>query len=133
MIYLLVSILACVCALLGWQVIRLERKLRRTAVNFKNYADVAERALERLTSNESCCEDMLRRLEAVEENVENVFPRIKALEDGVIPNYEEAKKAAKAVDDFNIGLSAIMNFDPMAAARKARDERNAKGGGADGV
>lgn len=138
MIYLLISILACVCALLGWQVIRLERKLRRTAVNFNNYADATARAqcvkvLERLSSDEACCEDMMRRLEALEGMTGKVLPRIKALEDGVIPNYEEARKAAKAVDDFNIGLSAIMNFDPMAAAKRARDEKSAKGGGVDGI
>lgn len=110
MIYLLISILACVCALLGWQVIRLDRKIHQTAVNLKNYADASARA----------------ECSALE-------PRIRELEDGVIPNYEEARKAAKAVDNFNIGLSAIMNFDPMAAAKKARDEKSAKGGGVDGV
>lgn len=110
MIYLLISILACVCSLLGWQVIRLERKVNRTAINLKNYADASARS--------EC---------AVLE------PRLRKLEEGVIPNYEEARKAAKAVDDFNIGLSAIMNFDPMAAAKKARDEKSAKGGGVDGV
>lgn len=110
MIYLLIFVLACVCGLLGWHAVQLERRITRMAVNLKNYADASARS--------ECA--MLE-------------PRIRKLEDGVIPNYEEAKKAAKAVDDFNIGLSAIMNFDPMAAARKARDERNVKGGGADGV
>lgn len=110
MIYLLISILACVCALLGWQVIRLDRRIHLTAVNLKNYADASARA-----------------------EYSSLEPRIQKLEDGVIPNYEEARKAAKAVDDFNIGLSAIMNFDPMAAAKRARDEKSAKGGGVDGV
>lgn len=110
MIYLLIFVLACVCGLLGWQAVQLGRRITRMAVNLKNYADASARS--------ECA--MLE-------------PRIRKLEDGVVPNYEEARKAAKAVDDFNIGLSAIMNFDPMAAARKARDERNAKGGGADGV
>lgn len=110
MIYLLISILACVCALLGWQVIRLDRRIHLTAVNLKNYADASARA-----------------------EYSSLEPRIQKLKDGVIPNYEEARKAAKAVDDFNIGLSAIMNFDPMAAAKRARDEKSAKGGGVDGV
>lgn len=110
MIYLLIFVLACVCVLLCCQVIRLDRKIHQTAVNLKNYADASARA----------------ECSALE-------PRIRKLEDGVIPNYEEARKAAKAVDDFNIGLSAIMNFDPMAAAKKARDEKSAKGGGVDGV
>lgn len=110
MIYLLIFVLACVCVLLGWQVIRLDRNIHQTAVNLKNYADASARA-----------------------ECSSLEPRIRKLEDGVIPNYEEARKAAKAVDDFNIGLSAIMNFDPMAAAKKARDEKSAKGGGVDGV
>lgn len=110
MIYLLIFILAGVCALLGWQVIRLDRKVHQTAVNLKNYADASARA-----------------------ECSSFETRIRKLEDGVIPNYEEARKAAKAVDDFNIGLSAIMNFDPMAAAKRARGEKSAKGGGVDGV
>lgn len=138
MIYLLISILVCMWALLGWQVIRLERKLRRTAVNFNNYADAAAKAecwrvLERLAADEANCEDMMHRLEAVEGTAGTMSSRIKALEDGTIPNYEEARKAAKAVDDFNTGLSAIMNFDPMAAAKRAKDEKSAKGGGVNGV
>lgn len=47
--------------------------------------------------------------------------RLHNLESGICPDFEEAKAAAKAVNDFNAGLSAIMNFDPMEEARKARE------------
>lgn len=49
--------------------------------------------------------------------------RIKALEDGTVPDYEKAKAAAKAVDDFNQGLANILNYDPYETARLQREER----------
>ena len=49
--------------------------------------------------------------------------KIDKLEQGIVPGYEEALAAKNSVDDFNRGLSAIMGFDPMEAARKAREER----------
>ena len=36
------------------------------------------------------------------------------------PDYEAALSAAKAVNDFNMGISGILSFDPIAAARKQR-------------
>ena len=51
----------------------------------------------------------------------NADKRLSNLESGICPDFEEAKAAAKAVNDFNAGLSAIMNFDPMEEARKARE------------
>lgn len=46
---------------------------------------------------------------------------IKALEDGTVPDYERAKEAAKAVDDFHQGLANILNFDPYDAAKANRE------------
>lgn len=48
---------------------------------------------------------------------------VKNLMDGVVPDYNEALAAKQAVDNFNLGLSAIMGFDPLDAARKSRQER----------
>lgn len=45
---------------------------------------------------------------------------IEKLKSGTVPNYEAALAAANAVNDFNAGISAIMNFDPIDAARKRR-------------
>ena len=45
---------------------------------------------------------------------------IEKLKAGTVPDYEAAKAAANAVNDFNAGLSAIMNFDPIAVARSRR-------------
>ena len=45
---------------------------------------------------------------------------VKNLKSGTVPDFEAAKAAANAVNDFNAGLSAIMNFDPIAVARARR-------------
>lgn len=44
--------------------------------------------------------------------------RLEELEKGVVPDYEAAKEAAKAVNDFNAGISGILGFDPKEALRK---------------
>ena len=54
-----------------------------------------------------------RRFERNEEEIKN-------LKSGTIPDYEKALSAAKAVNDFNAGISAIMNYDPIAAVRAQR-------------
>lgn len=53
--------------------------------------------------------------------------RIDDLEKGISPDYNEAVAAKKAVDEFNQGLSGILGFDPVVAARRQR-EKNHKGG-----
>ena len=49
-----------------------------------------------------------------------LFAEVEKLKSGVVPNYETALAAANAVNDFNAGISAIMNFDPIEAARSRR-------------
>lgn len=56
-----------------------------------------------------------------------ILARVKSLENGVVPDFEEAKQAARAVDDFNRGLSNILGFDPMESLQRER-EKNAFGG-----
>jgi hypothetical protein len=46
--------------------------------------------------------------------------RLGNLEQGIVPDFEGAKAAVKAVNDFTTGLANIMGYDPMDAARKAR-------------
>jgi hypothetical protein len=52
--------------------------------------------------------------------------RVKKLEEGISPDYNEALAAKQAVDDFNMGISAILNFDPMTAVKKSREEQEAR-------
>ena len=42
------------------------------------------------------------------------------LRNGIVPDYEKAKAAAKAMDDFNTGLAGIMGYDPMKAIKRER-------------
>lgn len=55
--------------------------------------------------------------------------RLEDLEKGIVPDFEKAKEAAKAVNDFNAGISGILGFDPHEALRKQRSENF---GGEDG-
>jgi hypothetical protein len=48
--------------------------------------------------------------------------RIENLENGIVPDFEEAKQAARAVDDFNKGLSNILGFDPMESLQRERQK-----------
>lgn len=77
--------------------------------------------------------DTGKNLEAVCLSINGLVDRVSRLETGMVPDFEAAKAAVKSVNDFNSGLSAILNFDPMAAAKQQRSERTTAGGGADGV
>lgn len=48
--------------------------------------------------------------------------RIENLEKGIVPDFEEAKQAARAVDDFNKGLSNILGFDPIESLQRERNK-----------
>ena len=93
---------------LAWQAVRaLEDKLERTK-------DVSNAAFEE-------AKDAIKAAIDLAEEVRKLRSRVKDLENGVVPGFEEAKAAVKAVNDFNVGLSAIMGYDPMAALKKSRD------------
>lgn len=55
-----------------------------------------------------------------EQEILELRKEIEELKKGMCPDYEAALSAAKAVNDFNMGISGILNFDPIAAARKQR-------------
>jgi hypothetical protein len=48
--------------------------------------------------------------------------RLSNLEKGVVPDFEKAKAAADAVNDFNTGISGILGFDPHEVLKKQRRE-----------
>lgn len=50
--------------------------------------------------------------------------QIEELKAGAVPDYEQAKAAARAVNDFNAGISGILGFDPYAVISKRRDGGN---------
>ena len=82
--------------------------------NLERTKDVSKAAFEE-------AKDAIKAAIDLAEEVRKLRSRVKELENGVVPGFEEAKAAVKAVNDFNVGLSAIMGYDPMAAMKKSRD------------
>ena len=61
--------------------------------------------------------------EGLKNDVDEIRKRVEALEGGTVPDYEQAKAAAEAVNNFNRGLSGIMGFDPYEVLQKKREGR----------
>ena len=59
-------------------------------------------------------------MEYTEKAAKEFLSRVEKLEKGVVPDFEQAKAAANAVNDFNKGISNILGFDPMAALAEAQ-------------
>lgn len=91
--YTLIAVLFLAACLLAW-------------LNLRN-----QREISRLRSATEGMREVLRQFAG----------RIQELESGVVPDHESAKAAVKAVNDFTSGLANIMGYDPIIAARKARD------------
>lgn len=70
--------------------------------------------------------EALRSFRDLADELRRIKNQVEKLEEGVIPNFEEAKEAVKAVNDFNTGLASIMNYDPMAAIKRNREEGDAE-------
>lgn len=79
-----------------------------------NYADAVARESMKNTIDYSA--DRIGDLEKAFEK------RIGDLEKGVVPDFEKAKAAADAVNDFNAGISGILGFDPHDVLKKQRKE-----------
>lgn len=63
--------------------------------------------------------------ESVAKELGKIVGRAENLEKGIIPDYEEAKAAANAVNDFSKGISNILGFDPMEALKAERAKKEA--------
>lgn len=61
------------------------------------------------------------------ESLRVLSDRVSVLEQGLAPDYEAAKEAVKSVNDFNRGISGILGFDPMEAAKKSRQNERMGG------
>lgn len=71
---------------------------------------------------------MLKYIDSSIGNLERCIDgRIKKLEQGITPDYEQAKAAANAVNDFNRGITNILGFDPVSALKKEQ-QRERLGG-----
>lgn len=56
------------------------------------------------------------------EKFQECAERIEKLERGIAPDYEAAKQAADAVNDFSKGITNILGFDPMEALKADRQK-----------
>lgn len=50
-----------------------------------------------------------------------ICARVDNLEKGIIPDYEAATAAVNAVNDFNQGISNLLNYDPVSALAAQRE------------
>ena len=66
-------------------------------------------------------------MQYVDTGLRQLEEKVKKLEQGAVPDYEEARKAADAVNDFNRGISSILGFDPHEAWQKEK-QRERMGG-----
>lgn len=48
---------------------------------------------------------------------------IRDLQDGLVPDFEAAREAVAAVNNFNRGVSGILNYDPMKAEERRREAK----------
>lgn len=48
--------------------------------------------------------------------------RVANLENGIVPDFEKAKEAASAVNNFNAGITGILGFDPYSALQAQRQK-----------
>jgi hypothetical protein len=58
--------------------------------------------------------------EMIHTGFEECNRKISNLESGLCPDYEKSLEAARAVNDFSAGISAILGFDPVQSARSRR-------------
>lgn len=61
------------------------------------------------------------RIDPLQEELEQQQEKIEKLESGACADYEKAKKAAEAMNDFNDGISNILNFDPASYLQERRE------------
>lgn len=71
-------------------------------------------------------------MDYVDRELKTVIAIVKKLENGVVPNYEQAKAAADAVNDFNRGITAILGFDPYSALQAEKNKERMGGEVTDG-
>lgn len=66
--------------------------------------------------------------ERISNFIDNTMQRLDDLEKGVVPDFEKAKAAANAVNDFSSGITGILGYDPFDALKAARAKENGGAG-----
>lgn len=62
-----------------------------------------------------------RLLQEIYSEDKKICARVENLEKGIIPDYEKATAAVNAVNDFNQGISNLLNYDPVPALAAQRE------------
>ncbi len=70
---------------------------------------------------------LLAYIKSVEKQLDALSKEVEDLKGGVVPDYEAAKAATDAINDFNAGISSILGFDPHEAWQ--REKQKEKMGG----
>ena len=114
---------AASCLLLLWQA---EKRRTKQKAAFMRYIDEsirlsADQLYRRCAELEGHLAETQGILSVAEETIAMLQAKIAALESGTVPDFEKAKEAANAVNDFNAGISGILGFDPMEVIRKQRE------------
>ena len=102
MISMILSGLALLAAITSLALtVRNEKRSQKRKTDLVNYVDSSIGAFEKKIHAE-------------------VHDRLEKLEMGITPDYEQAKAAAAAVNDFNKGISNLLGFDPYESLRASR-------------
>ena len=114
---------AASCLLLLWQA---EKRRTKQRAAYLEYTDntvrlAADQLYRRCAQLEGHLAEAQGVLSVAEETIAMLQAKIAALESGTVPDFEKAKEAANAVNDFNAGISGILGFDPMEVIRKQRE------------
>jgi hypothetical protein len=70
----------------------------------------------------SCSGNVDAMLQVLREQTGILSGKVKDLEGGIVPDFEKAKAAADAVNNFNAGISGILGFDPHEVLKKQRND-----------
>lgn len=115
-ISLSMSGLALLAATAGLAIaIRNEKRSKERNAALINYIDT--------TAQQRANDAALAARQYVDEETKKLNERIAKLEQGITPDYEQAKAAADAVNNFSKGISNILGFDPMEALKTDRRKR----------
>lgn len=102
-----------------------KRSKKRNTAMLRYVEATADKACEKaVTISKDSIRDNFAKLSASIDDVKRVCDD---LANGILPDYEQAKAAANAVNDFSRGISNILGFDPMQALAEQREKD--KGGG----
>lgn len=104
--------LACIALVIN------ERKCnQKRSTALMQYADSSVKEI-----REAICALETGKVTDLETVLKSLSVKVADLEGGVIPDYEKAKAAADAVNNFNAGITGILGFDPHEVLKKQRND-----------